>query len=104
MTGSGESACERASAGDEVTVVPTTPAETGAVTLLSMLQVLLLITVPLVRGLATRTVIWPDPEAPAARIPRRQVTSPLARVPPPVDETKLVLAGTPSDRMTFVAS
>src|SRR2546428_6943482 len=58
--------------------------------------------VPLARGLATRTTIWTEPEAPAARLPGDQVTTPLARVPPGVAETKVVLAGTVSVRTTSV--
>src|SRR3989442_15777284 len=56
--------------------------------------------VPLARGLATRTTIWTEPEAPAARLPGDQVTTPEARVPPAVAETKGVLAGTVSVRTT----
>src|SRR5438093_13125415 len=59
--------------------------------------------VPLARGLATRTTIWTEPEAPAARLPGDQVTTPEARVPPAVAETKVVLAGTVSVRTTPVA-
>src|SRR3989442_1002001 len=54
--------------------------------------------VPLARGLATRTTIWTEPEAPAARLPGDQVTTPEARVPPAEAETKVVLAGTVSVR------
>ena len=59
--------------------------------------------VPLARGLATRTTIWTEPEAPAARLPTDQVTTPEARVPPAVAETKVVLAGTVSVITTPVA-
>src|SRR2546428_362032 len=52
--------------------------------------------VPVARGLATRTTIWTEPVAPAARLPTDQVTTPEARVPAGVAETKVVLAGTES--------
>src|SRR5262245_44023534 len=43
-----------------------------------------------------RTTIWTEPLAPAARLPGDQVTTPPESVPPPVAETKVVLAGTVS--------
>src|SRR2546428_630360 len=58
--------------------------------------------VPLARGLLTRTTIWTEPEAAAARLPTDQVTTPEAKTPPAVAETKVVLAGTVSVRTTLV--
>src|SRR5436309_3087214 len=55
------------------------------------------------RGEATSTTIWTEPEAPAARLPMDQVTTPLASVPPAEAETKVVLAGTVSVITTLVA-
>src|SRR5438093_592930 len=54
-------------------------------------------------GLLMRTTIWTEPEAPAARLPGDQVTTPLAREPPAVADTQVVLAGTVSVRTTPVA-
>src|SRR6266705_2472027 len=59
--------------------------------------------VPLARGLATRTTNWTEPEVPALRVPMLQETTPLAGVPPPVDEKKVVFAGTVSETTTPVA-
>src|SRR2546428_14124576 len=56
--------------------------------------------VPLARGLATRKTMWAEAVGPAARLRGVQVTSPEARVPPAVAETKVVLAGTVSVRTT----
>src|SRR5689334_23285432 len=60
-------------------------------------------TVPLVSGLATRTTIWTEPEAPAARLPMDQVTVPPESAPETVAETKVVLVGTVSAMTTPVA-
>src|SRR5437867_3438883 len=59
--------------------------------------------VPLARGLATRTTIWTEPVAPAARLPGDEVWTSEVRVPAAVAETKVVLAGTVSVRTTPVA-
>src|SRR5882762_6124473 len=103
FTGSGASVFEILSTGDEVTVVVIAAPATGAVSLLSMLEVALLITVPFARGLATCTTSCTDPEPPAARAPRFQVTTPAASVPPPVADTNAVFAGTVSAITTPVA-
>src|SRR5262250_2861094 len=95
-TGSGASLADTVRTGDEVTVVVIAAPFTAAVSLLSTLQVPLVMRVPLASGLATRTTIWTEPEAPAARAPGDQVTVLPARAPPPVAETNVVLAGTTS--------
>src|SRR2546425_9001349 len=88
--------------GDDTVVVPPAPA-TGAVSLLSMLNVALVITVPFARGLATCTTSCTDAELPAFSAPMFQVTTPAARAPPPVADTKLLFAGTVSVITTPVA-
>src|SRR5882672_2407659 len=87
---------------DETVVAIAVPAR-GAVSLLSMLKVALVITVPFARGLATCTTSCTEPELPAFRAPMFQVTTPAARAPPPVADTKLVLPGTVSVIMTPLA-
>src|SRR5262245_50601188 len=104
FTGSGPSLLEIVSAGDDVTVVVSAAPAVGAVSLLSMLYVPLVITVPFTRGLATCTTSCTDPDAPAARGPTFQVTTPAASVPPPVADTNEVLTGTVSVITTPVAS
>src|SRR5258706_6003964 len=53
-------------------------------------------TVPLVRELPTWTTSCTEPEAPASRARRLQVTTPAEAVPPPVADTNVVLAGSVS--------
>src|SRR5258706_580713 len=53
-------------------------------------------TVPLGRGLQTRTTSCTEPEAPAFSVPTLQVTIPAEAVPPPVADTNVVLAGSVS--------
>src|SRR6266704_3493794 len=96
-TGSGASAADTARTGAEVTVVVMAAPLTGDVSAASMLSV------PLVRGVLTWTVSVTDPEAPAASEPIDQVTTPAASEPPPVADTKVVLAGTASLITTTVA-
>ena len=50
-------------------------------------------TVPFASGLATCTTSCTVPDDPAFNAPRFQVTTPAARVPPPVADTNVVLAG-----------
>ena len=95
-TGSGASLFERVRIGEEDTVVVIAVPATGAVSLLSMLKVALVTTVPFGSGLATCTTICTDPEAPAFRAPMVQVTTPADTLPPPVADTKLVFPGTVS--------
>jgi len=61
-------------------------------------------TVPLASGLVTRTTSCAEPEAPAASVAAVQVTTPPDSVPPPVADTKVVLAGTVSVTTRLVAS
>src|SRR5512137_1566055 len=96
FTGSGASAFEMLRTGAEETVVVTAAPATGAVSALSMLYVELVMTVPLLSGLTTATTIWTEPDAPAFRTPRFQVTTPPESVPPPVADTNVVFAGTVS--------
>src|ERR1041384_1948134 len=96
FTGSGPSLLEIASTGDDVTVVVSAAPAAGAVSLLSMLYVPFVITVPFASGLATCTTSCTDPDAPAASAPMFQVTTPAASVPPPVADTNEVFAGTVS--------
>src|SRR5947199_197955 len=91
--GSGESVLPMLRIGSDVTVVVMAAPATGAVSLLSMAYDELVITVPFARGLATCTTSCTEPDAPAGRNPRFQVTIPPASVPPAVAETKVVFAG-----------
>src|SRR6185503_4103359 len=102
-TGSGASVLPMLSTGLDDTVVVIEAPLTGAVSLLSMLYVPLVITVPFASGLVTATTSCTDPEAPAATPPTFQVTTPAASVPPPVADTNEVFAGTVSLITTPVA-
>src|SRR6185503_10016917 len=95
-TGSGASVFEMVNTGADDTVVVTAAPLTGAVSLLSMLYVALVITVPFASGLVTATTSCTEADAPAARLPMFQVTTPAASVPPPVADTNDVFAGTVS--------
>src|SRR5947208_1864124 len=102
-TGSGASVLEVFRVGAADTVVVIAAPLVGAVWLLSMLYVPLVITVPFAKGLATATTSCTLVDAPAARAPMFQVTTPAASVPPPVALTKLVFAGMVSVMTTPVA-
>jgi len=103
VTGSGASVRVNASSGADVTVVVTAAPATGVVSALPMLPPACAITVPLASGLATRTTICAEPEAPVASAPTFQVTVPAASAPPAVADTKVVFAGTPAARTTAEA-
>src|SRR6185503_2554439 len=103
FTGSGASVLLMFITGADDTVVVTAAPLVGAVCVLSMLYVPFVMTVPLASGLVTATTSWTLLDAPAARLPMFQVTTPAASVPPPVAETKLVLAGIVSAITTPVA-
>ena len=60
-------------------------------------------TVPFASGLFTDTTSCTEAEAPAARAPMFQVTTPAASVPPPVADTNAVFAGIVSLITTAVA-
>src|SRR6185436_14584053 len=102
-TGSGASVLPMVSTGADDTVVVIAAPAVGAVCALSMLYVPLVITVPFASGLVTATTSCTDADAPAARLPMFQVTTPAASVPPPVADTNDVFAGTVSLITTPVA-
>src|SRR5574341_1851956 len=93
VTGSGESVLEMVSTGTVVTVVVIDAPLTGAVCVQSMLYVPLEMIVPPGTPAPTWTTSCTDPEDPAFRAPVFQVTTPAARVPPPVALTNVVLTG-----------
>src|SRR5438094_686010 len=103
FTGSGESVLLMLRTGADDTVVVIAAPAVGAVSLLSMLYVPLVMTVPFASGLVTATTSCTLADAPAARAPMFQVTTPAASVPPPVADTKLVFAGMVSVITTPVA-
>src|SRR5947208_1624934 len=92
-TGSGASVFERVRTGEEETGGAIGAPAVGAVSLLSMSKAALVITVPFARGLPTCTTSCTEPELPAFSAPTFQVTTPAARAPPPVADTKLVFPG-----------
>src|SRR5438093_884868 len=104
LTGSGASVLESVKTGDEDSVVVRGVPATGAVSLLSMLNVALVITLPFARGAATCTTSCTEPDPPTARAPMFQVTTPAASVPPPVADTNDVLAGIVSVTTTPLAA
>ena len=61
-------------------------------------------TEPLATGVLIDTTSWTEPEAPEATVPRFQVTTPAASVPPPVALTNVVPAGSASEITTPVPS
>src|ERR1041384_1173204 len=103
LTGSGASVLEMLSVGDELTVVVIAAPAAGGVSFESMLYVPFVMIVPFASGLATCTTSCTELEAPAARAPMFQVTTPAASVPPPVADTNDVFAGTVSAITTPVA-
>src|SRR5437667_194852 len=103
FTGTGASALARVRTGRDDTVVVIAVTATGAVSFLSMVDVALVSTVTYAEGLATCTPSCTEPAPPAATAPLFQVTTPAARVPPPVADTKVVFAGTVSVITTPVA-
>src|SRR3989442_11908802 len=102
-TGLGAPAFEIVSAGEELTVVVASAPFTGPVSLLLMLYVSLWRMVPFRSGELTRTTRVTLPDAPPARAPMFQVTTPPACVPGAEADTKVVLAGVVSLTTTFVA-
>src|SRR5438876_70411 len=101
--GSGASVFEMARRGLEATVVVASGPVCGRISLLSIVQPVLVITVPFASGLLARTTSCSDPDAPALTAPMFQVTTPEDSVPPPVADTKDVPAGSGSRRTTPVA-
>src|SRR2546422_7674695 len=101
--GSGASVLMIARTGAEETVTVTVAPLTGPTSLLVMLYVELPIAVPFASGEFTRTTRVTDPDPPAARRPRLQVTTPPAGDPPFEAETKVVFAGRLSEIDTLLA-
>src|SRR5262245_45580115 len=102
-TGSEASFFEIDNTGADDTVVAIAAPAVGAVWAESIEYVPLVISVPFASGLATWTTSCTDAEAPAARLPMFQVTTPAASVPPAVAETNEVFAGIVSVITTPVA-
>src|SRR5437867_12228974 len=93
FTGSGASVFAIARTGADVTVVLASGPVWASDWLLTTVQPVLVITVPLASGELTRTVRVTEPETPAFTLPMFQVTTPAARVPDAVADTKVVWAG-----------
>src|SRR5258706_278311 len=102
-TGSGASVLPMISTGLDATVVVIVAPAVAAVSLQPMLYFFLMIRRPPRSALFPSTTLSPSADAPAARFPMFQVTTPAASVPPPVALTKLVFAGTVSLITTPVA-
>src|SRR6185503_937023 len=102
-TGSGASVLPMLNTGADVTVVVASGPVAGRLSLLSRIQPVLVMTVPAASGLFTVTTSCTDPDAPDARLPTFQVTTPAASVPPPVADTKVVFTGIGSVTTTPVA-
>src|SRR5258706_342910 len=102
-TGSGASVIEIVRTGAEETVVLTEDRKTGGEGERAVLGGGRIITKTLGRGLPTRTTSCTEPEAPAFKAPGLHVTMPPPRVPPPVADTKVVLAGSASVSTTPLA-
>src|SRR3989442_1451791 len=103
-SGAGASVFERVKNGDEDTVVVMAAPATGAVSLPTMLNAAVLMTVPFASGEVTCTTSCTEPDPPTARAPMFQVTTPAASVPPPVADTNDVLAGIVSVTTTPLAA
>jgi hypothetical protein len=73
------------------------------VSLQSIIVLPVVMSVPLVSGLVTRTTSWTDPAAPTPRLPTFQITLPEESDPPPVADTRVVSAGTAAEMTTPVA-
>src|SRR5712692_2684667 len=103
VTGSGESVLETARTGAEVTVTAASGPVWASDSLLTMVQPVLVTTVPFASGAFTLTTSCAEPETPAFTAPMFQVTTPPDSVPPAVAETKAVFDGIGSRRRTPVA-
>src|SRR5437773_8659 len=104
LTGRGASVFDRVKTGDDETVVVMAVPATGVVSLLSMLNAALLMTVPFASGEVTCTTSCTEPDPPTATAPMFQVTTPAASVPPPVADTNDVFAGIVSVTTTPLAA
>src|SRR2546426_294881 len=103
LTGFGAAVFETLRTGAEATVVVAFGPVCGSDSLLSMVQPVLVITVPFARGELTLTVRVTVPDEPAFTLPTFQVTTPPAREPDAEADTNVVLAGTVSWTITPVA-
>src|SRR5438093_222722 len=103
LTGSGASVFDRVKTGEDETVVVMAAPAAGVVSLESMLNAPLVMTVPFASGEVTCTTSCTEPDPPTARAPMFQVTTPAASVPPPVADTNEVFAGMVSAITTPVA-
>src|SRR3989442_448324 len=104
FTGSGASVLEIVKAGEDETVVVMAAPAAGVVSLESMLNAPLVMTVPFASGEVTCTTSCTEPDPPTARAPMFQMTTPAARVPPAVAEKNDVFAGIVSVTTTPVAA
>ena len=102
-TGSGASVFEMPRTGAEATVVLASGPVWARDWLLTTVQPVLVITMPLASGESTRTVRVTEPETPALTLPMFQVTTPPATPPDAEADTNVVLAGSGSRRITPVA-
>src|SRR5258706_442887 len=103
FTGSGPSAFEIFRVGDDETVVVSSPPAVGGVSTLSMFFFFMDTPPPETYALSPHTPLPTLLDAPAARPPMFQVTTPAASVPPPVALTNAVLVGIVSAMTTPVA-
>ena len=103
FTGSGASVFETFSTGDDDTVVVAAAPATGAVSFEAIWYEPLVMTVPFASGLFTRTTSCTEDDTPVLSAPMVQLTMPAESAPPPVADTKVVLAGTASEITTPVA-
>src|SRR2546428_12208141 len=104
FTGSGASVLEIVRTGEDETVVVMAAPATGVVSLESMSNAPLVMTVPFASGEAACTTSCTEPDPPTARAPMFQVTTPAASVPPPVADTNEVLPGIVSVTATPLAA
>src|SRR2546426_1066374 len=80
FTGSGASVLEIVKAGEDETVVVMAAPAAGVVSLESMLNAPLVMTVPFASGEVTCTTSCTEPDPPTARAPMFQLTTPAASV------------------------
>src|SRR5438445_350255 len=92
-TGSGASIFEIDRIGVEVTVAVAFGPVGGSDSLLSIVQPVLVITVPFASGKFTLTVSVTEPDEPAFTLPIFHVTTPPATEPDAEADTNVVLAG-----------
>src|SRR6266699_1823834 len=103
FTGLGAAVFDTFRTGAEVTVVVAFGPVCGSDSLLSIVQPVLVITVPFASGEFTLTVSVTEPDEPAFTLPTFQVTMPPATEPDAEADTNVVLAGSGSWMTTPVA-